>query len=124
MPWPSQAQRQGAAWLVEHGADLVLGHHPHVIQPPECVHGKPVFFSLGNHVFDQANPNTKEGLIADCWVENKRLRCQGIRTSTRAGSSFPSLTEPGGTANTELAGCGARLRTLNSQQGAILDRLH
>jgi poly-gamma-glutamate synthesis protein (capsule biosynthesis protein) len=105
VPWPSDAQRKGAAWLVEHGADLILGHHPHVIQPPECVEGRPVFFSLGNHVFDQANPATKEGLIADCRVDGTRLRCQSIRTHARPGSSFPSVTGPDRAANAALARC-------------------
>ncbi|MBZ5522321.1 MAG: CapA family protein [Acidobacteriia bacterium] len=105
IPWPGEDQRKGAAWLVEHGADLVLGHHPHVIQPPECVEGRPVFFSLGNHVFDQANPTTKEGLIADCRADSKRLRCQSIRTHTRPGSSFPSVADPDRAANAALAQC-------------------
>jgi len=87
--WPSEAQRSGAAWLVDHGADLVVGHHPHVVQPPECIHGRPVFFSLGNHVFDQKYPETKLGLIADCTVHGGRLRCGGIRTRTRQGSAVP-----------------------------------
>ena len=51
--WPTDAQQQAARWLVEHGADLIVGHHPHVVQAPACVEGRPVYFSLGNHLFDQ-----------------------------------------------------------------------
>jgi poly-gamma-glutamate synthesis protein (capsule biosynthesis protein) len=111
IPWPSEAQKKGAAWLVEHGADLILGHHPHVIQPPECIQGRPVFFSLGNHVFDQANPATKEGMIADCRVDDRRLRCQSIRTHTRPGSSFPSITDPDRASNAALSHCVSLRRT-------------
>ena len=37
------------------GADLVVGHHPHVPQGMALLHGKPVFFSLGNFIFYQPN---------------------------------------------------------------------
>ena len=36
---------------VEAGADLILGHHPHVWQPLEWIEGVPVFHSLGNCLF-------------------------------------------------------------------------
>jgi poly-gamma-glutamate synthesis protein (capsule biosynthesis protein) len=110
MPWPSSTQRKQAAWLVEHGADLVLGHHPHVLQSPECIAGSPVFFSLGNHVFDQANPRTKEGLIADCRLSQGRLRCQGIRTQTGSGTSVPRVSSSGREATSGLAGCAPEIK--------------
>ena len=73
-------QREQAHWLIQQGADLIVGHHPHVVQLPECIEGHPVFFSLGNHVFDQTYPSTKEGMIADCRLTGERLSCQEIRT--------------------------------------------
>jgi poly-gamma-glutamate capsule biosynthesis protein CapA/YwtB (metallophosphatase superfamily) len=110
MEWPSDSQRKEAAWLVEEGADLILGHHPHVIQRPECVSGRPVFFSLGNHVFDQANPKTKEGMIADCRIRRGRLRCQDIRTHTDPGTAIPALTGPDRMSNATLATCTPKVR--------------
>lgn len=105
--WSSASQRSQAAWLVEHGADVVVGHHPHVVQRPDCVDGHPVFYSLGNHVFDQKYPETKEGLIADCRVLGERLRCGGIRTHARRGSAMPVLE---GASNDEvLAHCSVRV---------------
>lgn len=50
---PDAYQLRWATFFREHGADLVIGHHPHVIQPVEQVAGSWVFFSLGNFVFDQ-----------------------------------------------------------------------
>ena len=105
IPWPGDSQRNAALWLIEHGADLVLGHHPHVIQPPECVKGKPVFFSLGNHVFDQANPKTRDGMIADCRIEAGRLRCQSIATHTAPGTSSPGFGSSNQAANSVLLHC-------------------
>jgi len=39
--------------LVDSGADIIHGHHPHVLQPTEIYKNKPIFYSLGNFVFDQ-----------------------------------------------------------------------
>ena len=89
--WPADAQEQQASWLVKHGADLIVGHHPHVIQAPQCVQGKPVFYSLGNHLFDQKYAQTKDGLIADCRIHDGQLSCGGLRTRTGYGTSYPAL---------------------------------
>lgn len=102
---PGTGQRAQARWLIQQGADLIVGHHPHVVQPPECIDGHPVFFSLGNHVFDQTYPPTKEGLIADCRLTSERLSCQGIRTHTARGTSIPTLTDVDKTAYSALAVC-------------------
>ena len=48
---PSPAQRALAARLIEAGADVIIGHHPHVLQPVEYIQGKPVAYSLGNFLF-------------------------------------------------------------------------
>jgi len=39
--------------LIDAGSDAVIGHHPHVIQDVELYQGKPIFYSLGNFIFDQ-----------------------------------------------------------------------
>lgn len=39
--------------FVDAGADFVIGHHPHVVQSFEIYNGRPIFYSLGNFVFDQ-----------------------------------------------------------------------
>ena len=46
-------QVEPAHEFVDAGADLVIGHHPHVVQNFEIYKGKFVFYSLGNFVFDQ-----------------------------------------------------------------------
>ena len=48
---PDNATRNLYTDLVSAGADLVIGTHPHIVQGFEWVHGKPVFWSLGNYVF-------------------------------------------------------------------------
>jgi poly-gamma-glutamate synthesis protein (capsule biosynthesis protein) len=49
----SIAQQQLAQTLVQAGADLIIGHHPHVVQEIDLIAGVPVFYSLGNYIFDQ-----------------------------------------------------------------------
>lgn len=50
---------------IDSGADLVIGHHPHVVQPVEYYRGKFIFYSLGNFIFDQVRAGTREGLMAE-----------------------------------------------------------
>ena len=45
-------QRHLARVAIDAGADLVVGAHPHVIEPYEYYRGKPIIYSLGNFVFD------------------------------------------------------------------------
>jgi poly-gamma-glutamate capsule biosynthesis protein CapA/YwtB (metallophosphatase superfamily) len=55
-----QSQLRG---FVEAGADLVVGHHPHVPQGWEIHKGTPIFYSLGNFRFEMPNrPKTRWGL--------------------------------------------------------------
>jgi len=124
LDWPDAEQRREAEWLVHNGADLIIGHHPHVVQEPECISGRPVFFSLGNHLFDQKYPATKRGLIADCRIQGGVLHCGAIGTTTPAGSSFP---EPDGAVPTPP--CDVSLRppptlsgfTLRASNGYVME---
>jgi len=57
--------RDIALLVVKSGADVVIGNHPHWIQGMEYIDGKPVFYALGNTVFDQEwSKDTKQGIIA------------------------------------------------------------
>ena len=69
----SPAQQELAHKIIDAGADLIFGHHPHVVQeieqytPPHQKFGgggKLIFYSLGNFIFDQYfSKETREGLI-------------------------------------------------------------
>jgi Bacterial capsule synthesis protein PGA_cap len=47
-------QRELARWLINRGVDLVVGSHPHCVQPLDSYHARPIAYSLGNLVFDGA----------------------------------------------------------------------
>jgi poly-gamma-glutamate synthesis protein (capsule biosynthesis protein) len=119
LDWPDAAQRDAARYLVRNGADLIVGHHPHVVQAPECVLGRPVFFSLGNHVFDQKYPATKQGLIADCRIRRGVLACDGISTSTPPGSAMPQFSSAS-VSTDSLKACPVDLRPPLSVNGFSL----
>jgi poly-gamma-glutamate synthesis protein (capsule biosynthesis protein) len=49
---PSPDSVSGLRAAIDAGADAVIGHHPHVVQGVEMYNGKPIFYSLGNFLFD------------------------------------------------------------------------
>lgn len=58
---PNIGQTQYAANVIDMGADVVWGHHPHVLQPVQFYKGKPVLFSTGNFIFgtmSEVEPST------------------------------------------------------------------
>ena len=63
-PLPDDVQRAAALAAARAGATLVIGHHPHVLQPIERIGTTVVAWSLGNFVFDQdQSPETQETAI-------------------------------------------------------------
>ncbi|PIR75965.1 MAG: AmmeMemoRadiSam system protein B [Candidatus Magasanikbacteria bacterium CG10_big_fil_rev_8_21_14_0_10_42_10] len=46
-------QRYLAHLFIDHGVDLIIGHHPHVVEEMEIYSNRPIFYSLGNFIFDQ-----------------------------------------------------------------------
>ncbi|MFH1789949.1 MAG: CapA family protein [bacterium] len=62
---PNHSQSNFAHAVIDAGADLVIGHHPHVVQTMEKYKGKYIFYSLGNFIFDQMwSQETKDALTA------------------------------------------------------------
>jgi hypothetical protein len=55
---PNSVQTDMGHALIDAGADLVVGAHPHVLQGIEYYNGKPIVYSLGNFVFGSSIPST------------------------------------------------------------------
>lgn len=71
---PSPSQVKLARQVVEAGADLIIGHHSHVIQRIEDYQGRPIVYSLGNFIFDQPwSEETKKGLVGIFTFQNEKL---------------------------------------------------
>lgn len=70
----SKLQKEWARLIVENGAELVVGHHPHVVQEHETINNSLVFYSLGNLVFDQMwSEETKSGILVEVAFRGKTL---------------------------------------------------
>lgn len=68
-------QQQLGRAFVDAGADLVLGHHPHVVQEVEIYRNRPIFYSLGNLIFDQYfSADTQQMLGVRFTIERSRVR--------------------------------------------------
>lgn len=72
--YPSDVQRKLAHTAVDNGADMVWGHHPHVLQGIEKYKSGIIFYSLGNFVFDKQVPEgTDQSIIANLSTRNGKL---------------------------------------------------
>lgn len=61
---PTEEQRRQAKYLASLGVDVIIGHHPHVIQPIEFVDNTLVIYSLGNFISAQDGINKRVGMMA------------------------------------------------------------
>lgn len=72
---PTQFQVEFSRAAIDAGADLVVGHHPHVIQKSEKYQNGWIFYSLGNFVFDQGfSEETMRGQILEILIEDGKIK--------------------------------------------------
>lgn len=67
---PSPMQVRVGRKLVDHGADLILGTHPHVIQGYEKYKDKIIIYSFGNFIIDNYTDITRDSFIAEIHFDN------------------------------------------------------
>ena len=71
---PSARQKELAHFIIDSGADFILGNHPHWIQPVEVYQGKYIVYAHGNTIFDQMwSEETKKGVIGKYTFSGMRL---------------------------------------------------
>ncbi len=56
-------QRELARAMSKAGADIIIGAHPHVLEPMEVYNGTAIFYSLGNFIFDQGWSRTRDSAL-------------------------------------------------------------
>jgi poly-gamma-glutamate capsule biosynthesis protein CapA/YwtB (metallophosphatase superfamily) len=107
-------QRPLARRVVAAGADFILGNHGHSPTAVEMIDGKPVIYSLGNHVAQQdrvnATPRQLEifahidpwSVIADIEIGRKGVRSIVLRPTACQTDGLPVLVEPGPVADVIL----------------------
>lgn len=100
-PVHNQPQESFAYALIDSGFDLIVGHHPHVVQDVEQYGQGLIFYSLGNFIFDQYwQPEVRQGLLLDLvegqegWrielvpVESQTAHVQPREMEEKARSAF------------------------------------
>ncbi len=76
---PSYLQKKEGHEMIDAGVDIIIGAHPHVIEPIEIYKEKVIFYSLGNFIFDQYfSEETQTGLAVGINIEkiNEKIRFQ------------------------------------------------
>ena len=62
--FPSDEDQEKAHFAIDCGADIVIGHHPHIIQPFEVYKNRPIFYSIGNFAFGSGNSNAESIVLS------------------------------------------------------------
>lgn len=71
----NKRQETLAHLAIDSGANIVIGHHPHVIQDIEIYKNSPIVYSLGNFIFDQYfSKETMRGMLFMATFEGKELK--------------------------------------------------
>jgi len=80
--YPLPSQRKLAHKIIDAGANLILGHHPHVLQGIEEYNGGIIVYSLGNFIFPDISykrynliqkPENKESIIFQCKISTEGI---------------------------------------------------
>ncbi len=86
------AQQVLAELLIDGGIDAVVGHHPHVVQDIGLYKGKPIFYSLGNFIFDQYfSDDVQEGLGVHMEIQTDIIMYTLVGFESKSIRSQPQL---------------------------------
>ena len=95
---PTDFQRETAQFLVDNGADLIIGTHPHVTQTAEWMtaadgHEAFVTYSLGNFISAQASPDNMIGTVLDVTFEKTTQPDGSVSVALREPRLWPVITQ-------------------------------
>jgi poly-gamma-glutamate synthesis protein (capsule biosynthesis protein) len=71
-------QRYEARQLIDAGADCLVCHHTHTLQPGETYQGKPIFYSLGNFIFDPRNDLNRQGAMVRLTITEQEATAEEL----------------------------------------------
>ena len=75
---PIPSQRQQAYDLIDAGADALICHHTHTLQTVEQYKGKPIYYSIGNFIFDQKKPLNSRACMVKVYITSTSSRFETI----------------------------------------------
>jgi poly-gamma-glutamate synthesis protein (capsule biosynthesis protein) len=90
----TEYQPELGRFAADNGADLVFGHHPHLLQGIELRNGVPIFYSLGNFTFARHNAakgQELESLVVRCSIRGGKLDKIGFLAASCDADLSPSI---------------------------------
>lgn len=91
---PRKQEKDLAIKLIDAGADVIMGHHPHVLQGVEIYKNKPIFYSLGNFVFGTKSELTANTMIAQInFIDKEINNIKIIPCSITGGRPIPIIDD-------------------------------
>ena len=75
---PVPLQRQQAHQLIDAGADALICHHTHTLQTIEQYQGKPIYYSIGNFIFDQKKPINSKACMVKVTIKKESSHIETI----------------------------------------------
>ena len=94
---PFAAQQKLARDIIDAGADMIIGNHAHYAAAMEVYEGKPIWYALGNFVFDQTwSEPTMEGITLELTFHGKELMQARMRPHIILDKAQPNFLDPAG----------------------------
>ncbi|MDO8484488.1 MAG: CapA family protein [Candidatus Limnocylindrales bacterium] len=94
---PFAAQQKLARTIIDSGADMVIGNHAHWAAAMEVYAGKPIWYALGNFVFDQTwSEPTMEGITLELTFQDAQLVQARMRPHIILDRAQPNFLDPAG----------------------------
>ena len=75
---PVPLQRQQAHQLIDTGVDALICHHTHTLQTIEQYQGKPIYYSIGNFIFDQKKPINSKACMVKVTIKKESSHIETI----------------------------------------------
>ena len=91
---PVPRQRMEAHQLILAGADVLVCHHTHTLQTIEDYHGKTIYYSIGNFIFDQAKPLNSEACIVRLRIKKDDFIVETVPVDIRQCVPYLSTRTP------------------------------
>ena len=78
--------------LVEAGADIIIGHHSHTLQPVERYKGSTIYYSIGNFIFDARRPTHNKACAVSVTITPDSIHSEAVPITIR--DCVPHVSSP------------------------------
>lgn len=89
---PTASQRMEAHRLIDAGADALICHHTHTLQTVEHYRGHPIYYSIGNFIFDQSKPVNARAAVVRLDVTADKVNTVAIPINIK--NCKPTIARP------------------------------